>query len=204
MWTGYFLVICLVESPNNILRYGIYCSKNSFTRDKAIDCSPRIWAWIYWTDSPSVVLPSNTSASKLATGWVRLKRPNEHSSVSDNQFRSHSNSIHSRSNPTPDPVMWPAPRASRFPTEYGRWPAQVQRLQGPDVQPQVLADRVQEPLQGQDGNPKGGAAQGRAAGGGLPGERRRAVGAGIAVHAQGRHPPVWRLRVRHLAPEHCV
>jgi len=72
------------------------------------------------------------------------------------------------------------------------------------VQPQVLADGVQEPLEGQDRHPEGGAAEGRAAGGGLPGEQRGAVRTGAAVHAQGRHAPVRRLRVRHTAPERRV
>lgn len=72
------------------------------------------------------------------------------------------------------------------------------------MQPQVLADGVQEPFERQDWHPEGGTAQGRAARGGLPGEHRGAVRARAAVHAQGRHAEVRRLRVRHTAPERRV
>lgn len=72
------------------------------------------------------------------------------------------------------------------------------------MQPQVLADGVQKPLERQDWHPKSGTAEGRAAGSGLPGEQRGAVYTGAEVHAQGRHPQVRRLRFRHPPPEHRV
>lgn len=72
------------------------------------------------------------------------------------------------------------------------------------MQPQVLADGVQEPFERQDWHTESGTAQGRAARGGLPGEHRGAVHTHTAVHAQRRHPEVRRLRVRHTAPEHRV
>lgn len=72
------------------------------------------------------------------------------------------------------------------------------------MQPQVLADGVQEPFERQDWHPESRTAQGRAARGGLPGQHRSAVDTHTEIHAQGRHAEVRRLRVRHTAPEHRV
>lgn len=47
--------------------------------------------------------------------------------------------------------------------EHGQRTTEVQRFQGPDVQPQVLADGVQESLERQDWHSEGRTAEGRAA-----------------------------------------
>jgi len=88
--------------------------------------------------------------------------------------------------------------------EHGQRTTEVQRLQGPDVQPQVLADGVQESLKRQDWHSESRTAEGRAARGGLPGEHRSVVDPHTQVHAEGRHVEVRRFRFRHPAPEHRV
>lgn len=71
--------------------------------------------------------------------------------------------------------------------EHWKRAVEVQRFQGPDVQPEILADGVQEPLKGQDWHPESRAAEGCAAGGRFPSEQRGAVHIDTEVHAQGRH-----------------
>lgn len=87
-------------------------------------------------------------------------------------------------------------------TQIGNWHKSDNfiKLQGSDVQSEVLADDLQEPLRGDDGRDKGGAAARCATGHRICDSREGVSYAVSKIYEDGRHAEVWRFRLRHFAP----
>ena len=73
-------------------------------------------------------------------------------------------------------------------------------VQGPDSQPQAVAERLQEPQQGEDGSVEGREAEGRPAGGRVQALRVDHEHLDTEIHEEGRNSQIWRLCGHHSQP----
>ena len=77
-------------------------------------------------------------------------------------------------------------------------------VQGPDRQSQALAERVQDPQQGEDGSAEGGEAEGRPAGGRVQALRGDHEHLDTPLHEEGWNSQIWRLCGHHSQPDSSI